>query len=92
MNIGTQIEQLMKSQGFDYADYGRASAWTTKIGLELTLWGYTDKNTKVAVNRNADGNYHIDINPTHSNHAPSIVQDNISEENLFQTFKKQMAF
>ena len=89
-NVGTQINELMKAQGFDHTDYGRVSSWSTKNGLDLHLWTYTSDNKKVSVNRNEDGTYHIDTNPTHNNFAPCIVKDNIAEEVLFETFAAEM--
>jgi hypothetical protein len=89
-NVGTQINELMKAQGFDHTDYGRTSGYSMKSGLELNLWAYTPDNKKVAVNRNEDGTYHIDTNPTHNNYAPCIVKDNIAEEVLFETFASEM--
>jgi hypothetical protein len=44
----------------------------------------------IAVNRNEDGTYHIDTNPTHNNFAPCIVKDNIAEDVLFETFAAEM--
>jgi hypothetical protein len=89
-NVGTQINELMKVQGFDHTAYGRASSWNTKSGLELHLWTCTPDRKKVAVNRNADNTYHIDTNPTHNNYAPCIVKDNIAEDVLFETFAAEM--
>ena len=90
-NIGTQINELMKAQGFNHTAYGRVSSWSTKNGLELHLWTYTKDNKKVAVNRNVDGTYHIDANPTHNNWAPAIIKDSIQEDDLFDTFETAMA-
>ena len=91
MNVGTYINELMKAQGFDHTAYGRVSSYSTDAGILMHLWAYSPENIEVAVNRNEDGTYHIDTNPTHNNFAPCIVQDNISEEVLFQTFKTEMS-
>jgi hypothetical protein len=91
MKIGTQINELMKAQGFDHAAYGRVSRYSTKVGLLMHLWAYTSEHKRVAVNRNEDGTYHIDTNPTPDNCAPCIVQNNIAEEVLFETFEAEMS-
>jgi hypothetical protein len=89
-NVGTQISELMKAQGYDPTSYGRVSSRSTKNGLDMNLWSSTKDSTIVAVNRNEDGTYHIDTNPTHNNFAPCIVKDNIAEDVLFETFAAEM--
>jgi hypothetical protein len=89
-NVGTQINELMKAQGYDATSYGRVSSRSTKNGLDMNLWSSTKDSTLVAVNRNEDGTYHIDTNPTHNNFAPCIVKDNIAEDVLFETFAAEM--
>jgi hypothetical protein len=89
-NVGTQINELMKAQGYDATSYGRVSSRSTKNGLDMNLWSSTKDSTIVAVNRNEDGTYHIDTNPTHNNFAPCIVKDNIAEDVLFETFAAEM--
>ena len=87
-NIGKQINELMKAQGYDHTDYGRVSSWSTKNGLDLHLWTYTSANQPVSVNRNEDGTYHIVTNLALL--GPSIVKDNIAEDVLFETFAAEM--
>jgi|TARA_R110000851_G_C12725396_1_gene529007 hypothetical protein len=89
-NVGTQINELMKAQGYDATSYGRVSSRSTKNGLDMNLWSSTIDSKLVAVNRNEDGTYHIDTNPTHNNFAPCIVKDNIAEDVLFETFAAEM--
>jgi hypothetical protein len=89
-NVGTQINELMKAQGYDATSYGRVSSRSTKNGLDMNLWSSTKDSKIVAVNRNEDGTYHIDTNPTHNNFAPCIVKDNIAEDVLFETFAAEM--
>ena len=89
-NVGTQINELMKAQGYDATSYGRVSSRSTNNGLYMNLWSSTIDSKLVAVNRNEDGTYHIDTNPTHNNFAPCIVKDNIAEDVLFETFAAEM--
>jgi hypothetical protein len=88
--VAEYIDQLMKSQGFDYTGYGNISSRSTESGLNINIWACTPASKIIAINRNADGTYHIDTNPTYNNFAPCIVKDNIAEEAIFETFASEM--
>ena len=62
-NIGTQISTLLRSQGFDYADFNAANLTSKQTGLqfmarfEKMAFGY--RNVYVNIDRNEDNTYNI---------------------------------
>lgn len=84
MNMGTKINELIKSQGFDHYAYpGRTSSYSTKTGLQIMMFAYTSNATHYDIDQQPDGNYTIStgLKPC----AVTLVSD-IVEENVAKTF------
>lgn len=60
MNMGTKVNEIIKSQGFDHHAYpGRTSSLSTKTGLQILMFAYTSNATYYDIDQQADGNYTI---------------------------------
>jgi hypothetical protein len=87
MNVGTKINLLIKSQGFDHHNPmypGRTSSYSTKTGLQIMMFAYTSNATHYDIDQQPDGNYTISTGLKHST-ATTLVSD-IAEENVAKTF------
>lgn len=85
-NIGTQINEVLKAQGWKHWEYGRVSSYSTKIGFQMQLWAYSKDVTMMNINRNEDATYHI-LEGINGMSTSVILQDNIAEEDLFEVFQ-----
>ena len=84
MNMGTQINQLLTTQGFDYGDYGRVKLRSTPTGLHMLIHAHTDNATHIDVNLQENGTYTIKKGLMEVTELAS----NIAEENLSAMLKK----
>lgn len=84
MNMGTKINELIKSQGFVHHAYpGRTSSYSTKTGLQIMMFAYTSNATHYDIDQQPDGNYTISTGLKPG--ATTLVSD-IAEENVAKTF------
>jgi hypothetical protein len=85
MNLGTQIAELLKSQGFDHTDYGRVTMYSTSTGVRMMLYTQTKNATHVYIDRDSNNTYTIGkgLKPGGN----TILVTNIAEVDLFKTFK-----
>ena len=85
-NMGTQINELLKSQGFDHNDYGRISMYSTSTGVRMMLYAYTGDAKHVYFDRNNDNTYTIGkgLKPNGN----TVLATNIAEVDLLKTFEK----
>ena len=89
MNMGTKVNEIIKSQGFDHHAYpGRTSSYSTATGLQIMMFAYTSNATHFDIDQQVDGNYSIStgLKPQHT-----LLVSDIAEENLADTFKKIIA-
>lgn len=86
MNMGTKINQLIKSQGFDHHAYpGRTSSYSTKTGLQIMMFAYTSGATHFDIDQQADGNYKISVGLKPQE---TVIAADIAEDNVAAVFKK----
>lgn len=81
MNMGTKVNQLIKSQGFDHHAYpGRTSSYSTKTGLQIMMFAYTSNATHYDIDQQADGNYAIStgLKPRAETLATDIPEDQLA--------------
>ena len=84
MNMGTQINQILTSQGFNYGDYGRVKLRSTPTGLHMLIYAHTDNATHIDVILEENGTYTVKKGLMEVTELAS----NISEENLSAMLKK----
>ena len=88
MNIGTQISQEIKKQGFDFHEFDSTGIYSTKTGLMFLARfgphprGYGYKHQNVNVDRNEDNTYKISygLKPQ-----TTVQADNVKETELANT-------
>lgn len=82
MNMGTKINQLIKSQGFDHHAYpGRTSSYSTKTGLQIMMFAYTSSATHFDIDQQADGKYSVSVGlkPQETVLAADIAEDRVAD-------------
>ena len=84
MNMGTQINQLLTTQGFNYGDYGRVQLRSTPTGLHMLINAYTSSATHIDVSIEENGTYTIKKGLMEVTELAS----NVVEENLSAMLKK----
>ena len=86
-NIGTQINELLKSQGFNWEDYGRVTMYSTATGLQMMVYAYTNNATHINIDRNEDNTYTISkgLKPN-----DTVLAININEKDLLQALEKNI--
>jgi len=84
--MGTKINELIKSQGFDHHAYpGRTSSYTTKTGLQIMMFAYTKGATHFDIDQQADGNYKIS---TGLKPQETVLVADIAESDVATMFKQ----
>jgi len=84
-NMGTQVHELLKSQGFDHNDYGRVTMYSTSTGVRMILYTHTKDATHIYIDRNNDNTYSIG-----KDFAKTVLATNIPEDDLLKTFEKNI--
>ena len=87
-NMGTQVHELLKSQGFDHNDYGRVTMYSTSTGVRMILYTHTKNATHIYIDRNNDNTYTIGkgLKPNGN----TVLATNIPEADLLKTFEKNI--
>jgi hypothetical protein len=88
MNMGTQVAELLKSQGFDHNDYGRVSMYSTSTGVRMMLYTYTKNATHIYIDRDSNNTYTISKGLKPGNN--TVLATNIAEVDLLKTFEKNI--
>lgn len=89
MNMGTKVNEIIKSQGFDHHAYpGRTSSYSTATGLKIMMFAYTSNATHFNIDQQSDGNYSISVNLKPQD---TVLAQDIAEDILADTFKKIVA-
>lgn len=84
MNMGTQINQVLTTQGFNYGDYGRVKLRSSPTGLHMLINAYTSDATHIDVILQENGTYTVKKGLMEVTELAS----NIAEENLSAMLKK----
>ena len=87
MNMGTKINEILKSQGFDHFDYGRTSSYCTPTGLQIMLYTRTPDATHYNIDQEEDGTYTISkgLKPR-----ATVLASGVAEKALKDTFVKKV--
>lgn len=86
MNMGTKINEILKSQGFDHFDYGRTSSYSTPTGLQIMLYAYTSDATHYNIDQDEDGTYTISKGLMRD----TVLASGVAEKALKDTFVKKV--
>ena len=86
MNMGTKINEILKSQGFDHFDYGITSSYSTPTGLQIMLHARTDRAAHYNIDCDQDGTYTI----SKGLRRDTVLASGVAEKALKDTFVEKV--
>lgn len=84
MNKGTQINQVLQSQDFNWHNYGTVNLYSTPDGLKALVYSRTDEATWFHIVDTGNNTYQI----AKGLHKDEIVADGVSADDLSSSVHK----
>jgi hypothetical protein len=85
MNKGTQISEILKSQGFKFNDYNATGIYSTKTGLTFIERTNAKSTNNIEIVDNEDGTYNIGKLELFTS---TVIKSNISKDMLATSLKE----